>query len=160
MSPCESASPKNPSSLIPQEVPLWRMHLGMVVLIIHCHPISPSEAESIIGIGETKGLNHLSSLHLPWAMGLRATGVHCWWLLWCCLGLTGQMDPRRGRQHWEEGACMKINLPIFKDKDTKDAVTYQSWRWVFMVYQCAGCRDCTLLPYAIRSLQGYPGKVV
>ena len=29
-----------------------------------------------------------------------------------------------------------------------------------MVYQCVGCRDCTLLPYAIRSLQGYPGKLV
>ena len=28
------------------------------------------------------------------------------------------------------------------------------------VYQCAGCRDCTLLPYAIRSLQGYPGELV
>ena len=23
-----------------------------------------------------------------------------------------------------------------------------------------GCRDCTLLPYAIQSLQGYPGKLV
>ena len=23
-----------------------------------------------------------------------------------------------------------------------------------------GCRDCILLPYAIRSLQGYPGKLV
>ena len=29
-----------------------------------------------------------------------------------------------------------------------------------MVYQCAGCRDCTLLPYAIKSLQGYPGELV
>ena len=28
------------------------------------------------------------------------------------------------------------------------------------MYQCAGCRDCTLLPYAIRSLQGYPGELV
>ena len=28
------------------------------------------------------------------------------------------------------------------------------------VYQHAGCRDCTLLPYAIRSLQGYPGDLV
>ena len=53
---------------------------------------------------------------------------------------------------------MKINIPIFKDKDSKDAVTYQSWRWDLTVYQCAGCRDCTLLPYAIRSLQGYPGE--
>ena len=55
---------------------------------------------------------------------------------------------------------MKINLPIFKDKDAKDAVTYQSWRWDLTVYQHAGCRYCTLLPYAIRSLQGYPGKLV
>ena len=55
---------------------------------------------------------------------------------------------------------MKINLPIFKDEDAKDAVTYQSWRWDLTVYQCAGCRDHTLLPYAIRSLQGYPGEVV
>ena len=29
-----------------------------------------------------------------------------------------------------------------------------------MVYQCAGCRDRTLLPYTIRSLQGYPGELV
>ena len=29
-----------------------------------------------------------------------------------------------------------------------------------MVYQHAGCRDHTLLPYAIRSLQGYPGELV
>ena len=55
---------------------------------------------------------------------------------------------------------MKINPPIFKDEDAKDIVTYQSWRWDLMVYQCAGCRDCTLLPYAIRSLQGYPGELV
>ena len=55
---------------------------------------------------------------------------------------------------------MKINLPVFKDEDAKDAVTYQSWRWDLMVNSCAGCRDHTLLPYAIRSLQGYPGKLV
>ena len=28
------------------------------------------------------------------------------------------------------------------------------------MYQCAGCRDHTFLPYAIRSLQGYPGELV
>ena len=27
----------------------------------------------------------------------------------------------------ETGDHMKINLPVFKDKDTKDAITYQSW---------------------------------
>ena len=55
---------------------------------------------------------------------------------------------------------MKINLPIFKDEDAKDVVTYQSWRWDLMVYWHAGCRDHTLLPYAIRSLQGYLGELV
>ena len=28
------------------------------------------------------------------------------------------------------------------------------------MYQHAGCRDHTLLPYAIRSLEGYPGELV
>ena len=71
----------------------------------------------------------------------------------------GSQHPRRGRWHQEDAAHMII-LPIFKDKDAKDAVTYQSWRWDLMVYQCAWCRDHTLLPYAIRSLQGYPGELV
>ena len=55
---------------------------------------------------------------------------------------------------------MKINLLVFKDEDAKDAITYLSWRWDLTVYQCAGCRDHTLLPYAIQSLQGYPGELV
>ena len=54
---------------------------------------------------------------------------------------------------------MKINLPMFKD-DAKDAVTYQSWRWDLTVYHHVGCRDYTLLPYAICSLQGYLGELV
>ena len=29
---------------------------------------------------------------------------------------------------------MKINLPVIKDEDAKDAVTYQIWRWDVMVY--------------------------
>ena len=28
------------------------------------------------------------------------------------------------------------------------------------MYQCAGCRDCTLLLCAIKPLQGYPGELV
>ena len=72
----------------------------------------------------------------------------------------GSWHPRQGRWHQEDGAHMKINLPVFKDEDAKDAVTYQSWRWDLTAYQHAGCRDCTLLPYTIRSLQGYPGELV
>ena len=53
---------------------------------------------------------------------------------------------------------MKINLPVFKDEDTKDAVTYQSWHWDITVYHYAGCQDCALFPYVICSLQGYLGE--
>ena len=52
---------------------------------------------------------------------------------------------------------MKINQPIVKDEDKKDAITYQNWHWDIMVCHQAGCCDCTLLPYVIHSLQGYPG---
>ena len=69
------------------------MHLGRLVLIVHHHPVSPPEAKNVIGIRETKGLNHLSSLYLPQTMGSRVTRVHCQWLLQCHLDLTGQMDP-------------------------------------------------------------------
>ena len=65
----------------------------MVVLIIHCHPVGSPEAKNVIGIGKTKGLNHLSSLHLSQTMGLRATGVHYQQLPQCHLGLTRQTDP-------------------------------------------------------------------
>ena len=40
----------------------------------------------------------------------------------------GSRHSRQGRWHWEDGAHVKINLPVFKDEDAKDAVTYQSWR--------------------------------
>ena len=65
-----------------------------------------------------------------------------------------------GRWHRKTRAHMKINLPIFKDEDTKDAITYQSWRWDLTVYHHAGCWDCTLLPYTIQCLQGYPAELV
>ena len=55
---------------------------------------------------------------------------------------------------------MKINLTVFKDEDTKDVITYQSWRWDLTVYCHVGCWDHTLLPYTIQSLQGYPQELV
>ena len=55
---------------------------------------------------------------------------------------------------------MKISLPVFKDEDIKNAVMYQSYCWDLTVYHHTGCQDCILLPYAIHSLQGYPGEWV
>ena len=69
------------------------MHLGIVVLTTHHHPVGPPGAENIIGMGEIKSLNHLGSLHLPQIVGLRVTGVHYQQLPRCHLGLTGQTDP-------------------------------------------------------------------
>ena len=66
----------------------------------------------------------------------------------CC----GQWPHRTPRGH------MKINLPVFKDGDNKDAITYQSWCWDLTVYHHTGCQYCTLLPYIIHSLQGYLGS--
>ena len=74
--------------------------------------------------------------------------------------LEGSWCSQCGRWHREDRAHMKINLPVFKDEDAKNAVTYQSWRWDLTVYWHAGCRDFTLLPYAIWSLQGYPSELV
>ena len=72
----------------------------------------------------------------------------------------GSLCPQRGRWCGEAGAHMKINLPVFKDEDAKDAVTYQSWKWDLTVYPHVGCWDCTLLLYAIQPLQGYHGELV
>ena len=70
----------------------------------------------------------------------------------------GSRHPHHGRHpHKEPGGHVKINLPVFKEEDTKDAITYQSWCWDLIVYCHAGCWDHTLLPYTICSLQGYTG---
>ena len=68
------------------------MHLEIVVPTTYHHPISPLEARNIIDIRETKDPNHLSSLHLPQTVGLRATEVCYQQLPLCHPGLTSQMD--------------------------------------------------------------------
>ena len=55
---------------------------------------------------------------------------------------------------------MKMNLPVFKDEDMKDILTYQSWHWDLMLYHHTGCQDHTLLLYAIPSQQGSLGELV
>ena len=81
---------QSPSSLIPLEVHLQRMHLGIAVLTTHHHPIDPPEAGNVIGNGETRGLNHLGSLLLPQTMVLRVIGVHYQQHLQCHPDLTSQ----------------------------------------------------------------------
>ena len=49
--------------------------------------------------------------------------------------LGGSRHPYHGRQpHRETRGHVKINLPVFKDEDIKDAITYQSWCWDVTIY--------------------------
>ena len=123
------------------------------------------KAEGVIGDkGTSMTTVTLVPFSFPRLMVLKVIEVHCPWHLQCHPGRTTQMDPDvldDGRRHSRRNACMKIILPIFKDEDAKDAVTYQSWRWNLTVY--TGMPDVgihTLLPYAIRSFQSYPGELV
>ena len=62
-------------------------------------------------------------------------------------GLGGSRCPHHGQWSCRElGGHMKINLPVFKDENTKEAVTYQSWCLDLTVYHCTGWQDCTLSP--------------
>ena len=58
------------------------------------------------------------------------------------------------------GLRVKVNLPIFKDKKTKDAMTYHSWWWDIAIFHCLGWDNQHLLPYIFWSLQGFPGDLV
>ena len=100
------------------------------------HHLCPCQ---IVGLRVTEVQHQLPHQCHQGLIDLEVPGIHttAWWC------------------HRESGGHMKINLPVFKDEDTKDAITCQSWHWDLTVYHCAGCSYCTLLPYAIHSLQGY-----
>ena len=125
-----------------------------------CH----SEARIKARINRGYGLLHTSHLHSHQIMDSRVIGsqhqLHHQ-LSSMSERSGGSRHPHCGRHpHREPGGHMKINLVVIKDEDTKDAITYQSWHWDLTVYHCAGCWDHTLLPYAICSLQGYPGELM
>ena len=72
------------------------MCLKTVVLTIPECPVGPPEANNATGNEQTKGLNHLGLLHLPWTVVLRMTEFHCRWLLQCHpdqIAQTGQGIP-------------------------------------------------------------------
>ena len=53
----------------------------------------------------------------------------------------------------------KVNLPIFKDEKTKDAVTYHLWQWDIAIFCHSGWNDQHLLLYVFQLLQGFPGDL-
>ena len=71
-------------------------------------------------------------------------------------GVCAMADNPTGNQE----AMWRSTCQSLKDEDTKDAIMYQSWHWDLTVYCHTRCQDCTLLPYTIHSLQGYPREVV
>ena len=123
------------------------------------------EARTTINVEETRGYHHLNLHHHPQITGWKVIGIQCQQPHWChhCQtslkvpSIPGEVDNvGRLEPTWK----LIYSSFIFKVENAKDAVTYQSWRWDLMVYHCAGCRDHTLLPYAIWSLQGSPGELV
>ena len=54
------------------------------------------------------------------------------------------------------GLRVKVNLQTFKDKKTKDAVTYHLWQWDIAIFFHSGWDDQHLLPYVIWPLKGFP----
>ena len=68
---------QQPFQTMPRECLPQKMCLETVVLTIPKPPISPQGAENATGDRETKGLNHLGFLHLPWTMVLKVIEVHC-----------------------------------------------------------------------------------
>ena len=54
---------------------------------------------------------------------------------------------------------VKVNLPVFKDEKSKDAVTFWSWWWDVAIFHWCGWDDQHLLPHVFYSLQGFPGNL-
>ena len=54
---------------------------------------------------------------------------------------------------------MKVNLLIFKDEKTKDAVIYHFQQWDIAIFHHLGLDDQHLLPYVFWSLQRFPGDL-
>ena len=50
-----------------------------------------------------------------------------------------------------------VNLLIFEDEKTKDAVTYHSWEWDVAIFCCLGWNDQYLQP-CLPVIAGVPGR--
>ena len=57
------------------------------------------------------------------------------------------------------GLRVNVNLPIFKDEKTKDAVTYCSWQLDIVIFCHLGWDHQHLLLYTFWLLQGFPGDL-
>ena len=102
----------------------------------------------------------------PDPMASRVIKAQCWLPPQCHQRSDRSGGSRQSHHGWqwchrESRGHMKINLPIFKDEDTKDAVTYQSWCWDLTVYcHALGAEIAPFSPTLSASLQGYPGELV
>ena len=77
---------------MPKEHPLQKTCLEIVIPTAQHHFTGLLGAGNVTGIRETRGLNHISSLHLLQTVGLRATKVCYQQPPLYCPGLTSQMD--------------------------------------------------------------------
>ena len=73
--------------------------------------------------------------------------------------MTGASSGSNRSAHVGSGPQVKVNLLIFKDEKSKDAVTYHSWQWDMAISSWSGWDDQHLLPDTFCSLQGFPGDL-
>ena len=135
----------------------------MSALTINHHLTGHQEAGIVIGGKETQGWYDPSHPHLPQIMDSKVTE-----------GWYQQPD----QYHHNLTGKKAPSIPVMADIEGKPEATWKSiypslkmmtWRmpsptkvedgtWLYTTMQ--GCQDCTLLPYAIWSLQGYPGELI
>ena len=58
-----------------------------------------------------------------------------------------------------KGLRVKVNLLIFKNEKTKDALTYHLQQWNVAIFCHLGWDEQHLLPYVFQSLQGFLGDL-
>ena len=82
----KARGPGHPCVNLPAQKPFWfgtqrtsplKDMSGVMVLTTPKHPIGSLEAKNIIEEGETRGIDHLGSLHSPQTMALKVIEVHC-----------------------------------------------------------------------------------
>ena len=75
------------------------------------------------------------------------------------LTMTRQSSESNQAGRTGSGLRVKVNLPIFKDEKTRDAVTYHSFWWDVAIFHCLGWDHQHFLLYIFWVLQGFPGDL-
>ena len=135
----------------------------MPIQTISCCLASLWEARTAIDVVETRGYHHLSPCCHPWIVGSKKIGVQCWQPHQCHHCQIGPKAPSIPSEVDDVGRpepTWKLIYPSLKMRMQRMLWPTRVGGGIGWFTIHAGCRDHTLLPYAIWSLLGYPGELV